>query len=197
MAVRDNFDPEVRLTTIVAVVTASPPPMFRRALTLATRRAALAPAMRPLHATAPRLAEEGAAGGMKFSFVMPEKSLYEESPVEMVIVPGLEGFFGLMPGHVPTIAELKPGVVSVQETVGGPLKKFFVPGGFATINADSVCNLTTLEAVEIDDLDEEAVKTGLAQYQAAYAAATEDMDKTEAEIGVDCYQAMAYAIAEK
>ena len=53
-----------------------------------------------------------------------------------------------------------------------------------------------LEAVTIDELDPEAVKVGLAQYAAAYAAATEDYAKSEAEIGVEVYQAMSYAIAE-
>ena len=55
-------------------------------------------------------------------------------------------------------------------------------------------NVTVLEAVSIEDLDPEAVKTGLAQYTAAYASATEDLAKTEAEIGVSVYQAMSYAI---
>ena len=56
--------------------------------------------------------------------------------------------------------------------------------------------MTVLEAVSIDDLDPEAVKTGLAQYTAAYASATEDLPKEEAMIGVEVYQAMSYAIAE-
>jgi F-type H+-transporting ATPase subunit delta len=59
---------------------------------------------------------------------------------------------------------------------------------------ESKLNVTVLEAVSIDDLDPEAVKTGLAQYTAAYASATEDLAKTEAEIGVSVYQAMSYAI---
>ena len=61
---------------------------------------------------------------------MPSSVLYEDAPVEMVIVPGGDGMFGVMPSHVPTIAELKPGVVSVQETAGGPLTKYFISGGF-------------------------------------------------------------------
>ena len=44
--------------------------------------------------------------------------------------------------------------------------------------------------------DPETVKTGLAQYQAAYASATDDTEKSEAEIGVDCYQAMAYSLED-
>jgi F-type H+-transporting ATPase subunit delta len=154
-------------------------------------------AVRALHATGARFADEpGSAGGLTLNFALPSKSLYTEAMVEMVILPGGDGMFGVMANHVPTITELKPGIVSVQESVGGPLTKYFVAGGFASVNSDSVLNLTALEAVTIDELDPEAVKLGLAQYSAAYAAATEDYAKSEAEIGVEVYQAMSYAIAE-
>ena len=88
---------------------------------------------------------------MTFNFAMPDKTLYEGANVEMVIVPGVDGFFGITPGHVPTIAELKPGMVSVQEVAGGDLKKYFVAGGFATIDRDSVCNVSTLIAVDLEE----------------------------------------------
>ena len=64
------------------------------------------------------------------------------------------------------------------------------------VNAESKLNVTVLEACSIDDLDPEAVKTGLAQYSAAYAAATEDLAKSEAEIGVEVYSAMSFAITK-
>jgi len=114
----------------------------------------------------------------------------------MVILPGVDGFFGVMPSYVPTVAELKPGVVAIQETSGGPLTKYFISGGFASVNKDSVLNVSTLEAAAVEDLDTDAVKTGLAQYQAAYASATDDVTKAEAEIGLEVYQAMSYAISE-
>ena len=101
-----------------------------------------------------------------------------------------------MPNHVPTIAQLKPGVVQIQENQNGPLTKYFVSGGFASIGADSKLSISALEASLVEDLDAESVKAGLAQYQAAYANATEDLAKAEAEIGVEVYQAMSYAIAE-
>jgi F-type H+-transporting ATPase subunit delta len=166
----------------------------------ATRASSFAPrllAARSLHATGARFADEAAAaGGLTLNFALPSKSLYTEAAVEMVILPGGDGMFGVMANHVPTITELKPGVVSVQEAAGGPLTKYFVSGGFASVNSDSILNLTALEAVTIDELDPEAVKLGLAQYSAAYASATEDYEKSEAEIGVEVYQAMSYAISE-
>jgi len=153
-------------------------------------------ATRMLHATGARLAE-GEAVAMTFNFTLPSKSLYVESPVEMVILPGTDGEFGVMPSHVPTISTLKPGVVSVQEEAGGPLKKYFISGGFASMSDGSVLNVSTLEAAELDDIDPDAVKVGLAQYSEAYASATDDLLKSEAEIGVEVYQSLSYAIAEK
>ena len=89
-----------------------------------------------LRTSAARFAEgdapSGGAGGLTLNFTVPEKSLYDNVQVEMVILPGGDGQFGVMPNHVPTIAELKPGVVSVQEEAGAPLTKYFVSGGFAT-----------------------------------------------------------------
>lgn len=170
--------------------------------TLRSRAAAssrlAAPAVRALRTSSARLADDAAGGdgGLSLTFTVPTKSLYENASVEMVILPGGDGMYAVMPSHVPTISELKPGVVSVQEVAGGPLSKYFVSGGFSSVTPDSKLNVTVLEAVEIDDLDPEAVKTGLAQYSAAYASATDDYEKTEAEIGVEVYQAMSFAIAD-
>lgn len=99
---------------------------------IAPRALAVAP-VRSLRTTAPRSADEASSGGgLTLNFTIPSKSLYAEAPVEMVILPGGDGQFGVMPSHVPTITEVKPGVVSVQETAGGPLTKYFVSGGFAS-----------------------------------------------------------------
>jgi len=158
-----------------------------------------APRAAMLRTSAARFAEgdsPSAAGGLTFSFTVPTDSLYDNAAVEMVILPSSDGQFGVMPNHVPTIAELKPGLVSIQEEVGGPLIKYFISGGFASMTDASKLNVTVLEAVSLDDVDPEAVKTGLAQYSAAYASATEDVAKSEAEIGVEVYSALSYAIAE-
>lgn len=60
----------------------------------------------------------------------------------------------------------------------------------------SKLNVTVLEAVALEDIDPDAVKTGLAQYSAAYASANDDLAKSEAEIGVEVYSALSYAISE-
>ena len=112
--------------------------LFRAAARLATRApsaSALAPRAAMLRISAVRCAEgdvPSAPGAMTLNFTLPTESLYESANVEMVILPGGDGMFGVMPNHVPTVSELKPGVVSVQEEVGGPLLRYFISGGFAS-----------------------------------------------------------------
>ena len=65
--------------------------------------------------------------------------LYNNVSVKQVDVPSFSGSFGILPAHVPTLAVLKPGVVTVYEN-DGAAKKFFVSSGTVTINEDSSGN---------------------------------------------------------
>jgi len=49
---------------------------------------------------------------------------YNNSEVKQVDVPSLSGSFGILPNHVPLIAVLKPGVVTVHEQDGSD-KRYF------------------------------------------------------------------------
>jgi F-type H+-transporting ATPase subunit delta len=55
---------------------------------------------------------------------------------------------GVLPGHVPTIAELKPGILSVID--GTEVKQYFVSSGFAFVHANSVTDIVAIEAVPLD-----------------------------------------------
>lgn len=66
-----------------------------------------------------------------FSLISPERTLVEE-PVVSVILPGAEGYFGVMAGHAPLVAQLKPGVVEYRRADGSE-QKAAVAGGFAQV----------------------------------------------------------------
>ena len=78
-----------------------------------------------------------------------------------MLLPALTGDFGVMPGHVPTVAQLRPGVVTVHKTLDKDIDKYFVSSGFAFVHADSSTDVCAVEAVKLDDLDPEAVRSGL------------------------------------
>lgn len=132
---------------------------------------------------------------LKFNFSIPSQAIYAAAPVQMVIVPGASGVFGVLKDHVPTIAAMKPGVVAVQEQEGDTeLKQFFVSGGFAYVKPDSSLDVQAVEAVPLDDLDPDEVKKGVAEYTAAVASTSDEVEKAQAEIGLEVYQAMAAAL---
>lgn len=81
--------------------------------------------------------------------------------VDLVLLPALTGDFGVMPGHVPTVAQLRPGVVTVHKTLDKEIDKYFVSSGFAFVHADSSADVCAIEAVKLEDLDPEAVRSGL------------------------------------
>lgn len=106
----------------------------------------------------------------------------------MVIVPAATGQMGVLPGHVATIAELKPGVLSVHE--GNDVTKYFISGGFAFIHANSIADIIAVEAVPVDQIDASSVQKGLAEFTQKLSSASTDSEKAEAQIGVDVHSAL-------
>ncbi len=98
---------------------------------------------------------------LSLSVVTPSAEVLK-SQVDEVIVPGLKGEIGMLPGHVPLVSALKPGVLV---TVLGGKKHFYaVSSGFAEIDADAVTILTdTCEPAE--GIDGERAKRALVSAQ--------------------------------
>ncbi|RWW07792.1 hypothetical protein GW17_00028802, partial [Ensete ventricosum] len=117
----------------------------------------------------------------------------ERQKVDMVIVPATTGQMGVLPGHVSTIAELKPGVLSVHE--GNEVTKYFVSSGFAFVHANSVTDIVAVEAVPVDRIDPSLVQKGLADFTQKLNSATTDLEKAEAQIGVDVHSALNAALS--
>ena len=89
------------------------------------------------------------ATSFQLSIVAPDRSVLDE-PAESVIAPGSEGYFGVLAGHVPFIAALKPGIVEFLTSQGR--QHVAVSGGFAEVTADKVTILADAaeRATEID-----------------------------------------------
>ncbi|ERM99669.1 hypothetical protein AMTRI_Chr11g101500 [Amborella trichopoda] len=127
------------------------------------------------------------------NFVLPYQSELASKEVDMVIIPATTGHMGVLPGHVATIAELRPGILSVHE--GSSVTKYFVSSGFAFIHANSFADIVAVEAVPVDRFDPTLVQKGLAEFQQKLAIASTDLEKAEAQIGVDVHSALNSALA--
>ena len=88
-----------------------------------------------------------------FDLVAPDKLLFS-GDVDQVDVPGAEGDFGVLAGHAPLVAMLKPGVLVVH--IGGEKKRIVVYGGFAEVNPQGLTILADV-ATAVEDLDRAAL----------------------------------------
>eukprot|EP00013_Stygamoeba_regulata_P021723 CAMPEP_0177651768 /NCGR_PEP_ID=MMETSP0447-20121125/12736_1 /TAXON_ID=0 /ORGANISM="Stygamoeba regulata, Strain BSH-02190019" /LENGTH=160 /DNA_ID=CAMNT_0019154895 /DNA_START=39 /DNA_END=521 /DNA_ORIENTATION=- len=129
---------------------------------------------------------------VKLTFAAPHASLFNKEDVRCVTIPARYGVMGVYPGHVPTIAPLKPGVVIVERE--GKQEKYFISGGFAYVHPDSSCDISVAEYCALDDIDPAAAKAGLEQYQQKFNSATDPQAKAIAEIGMEVHEAMVHAL---
>lgn len=117
------------------------------------------------------------ADTLKLELVSPERLLLSEH-VEMVLVPGAEGVFGVLPLHAPTLSTLRPGFVEVYQ--GGAVKeRFFVTGGFAEVTS-STCTVLVDEAIPQSSLTSAYAAERLAKAKSRVDTATGEDDRKKA-----------------
>jgi F-type H+-transporting ATPase subunit epsilon len=106
------------------------------------------------------------ADKVQFELVSPEKLLLSEA-VDMVVVPGTEGNFGVLPGHSLLISTVRPGVIDVYE--GSEIsERIFVSGGFAEVTPER-CTVLADEAMPLSSLDAGAIEANRRELDAAVA----------------------------
>lgn len=99
---------------------------------------------------------------LHFELVSPEKLAFS-GEVDQVDVPGLEGDFGVMAGHAPMVASVRPGILTV--TVGGKHEKIVVLGGLAEVS-DKGLTVLAETAMSVQDIDRTAFAEQIAQMEA-------------------------------
>ncbi len=110
------------------------------------------------------------ADTVEFELVSPDKLVISES-VEMVVVPGAEGNIGVLPGHSPLIATVRPGLIDIHEN--GKIKdRIFVGGGFAEVSPTR-CTVLAEEAFLIQEVNRAEAEARLADAKRKVEEATE------------------------
>lgn len=84
-----------------------------------------------------------------FDLVSPEKLAFS-GEVDQVDIPGVEGDFGVLAGHAPVVAAIRPGILTI--TTGGRHEKIIVLGGIAEVSDKGLTVLADV-ATSLADLD--------------------------------------------
>ena len=132
------------------------------------------------------------ADTVEFELVSPERLLLS-IPVEMVVVPGNEGDFGVLPGHAPMISTVRPGVISIWQD-GAVDRRVFVAGGVAEVQPER-CTVLAEDAVPLEDADEAEADRRAADAREALERADDEGTAAEARKRLAAAEALRTAIA--
>jgi len=126
---------------------------------------------------------------------MPHGNICVKRLVDSITVPGVTGEYGITPGHTPIVSQMKPGVVQIFETTSSDPEKYFVSGGFAITYPSSVTDIAAVEAVKLDQIDQEAAKKGLAEFKAKMDSSPEgSFEHAKAQVAFEVHEAMCIAL---
>jgi F-type H+-transporting ATPase subunit epsilon len=125
------------------------------------------------------------ADTVRFELVSPEKLLLAED-VHMIVVPGSEGNFGVLPGHALLISTVRPGIIDVYKA-NEVSERIFVSGGFAEVTPER-CTVLADEAVPVSALDRAEIEESLKQAEAAKASLQDRIARLQ---GIEQEQALA------
>ena len=108
---------------------------------------------------------------VEFELVTPER-LIVSTTASMVVIPGEEGDFGVLPSHTPVISILRPGVIDIHNE-GKIERKIFVSGGSIEM-IDDRCTVLADEAIPLEEMDELSVSKRLEVAREALEAISVD-----------------------
>ena len=112
----------------------------------------------------------------RFELVSPERLLFS-GDVTQVDVPGEAGDFGVLAGHAPYVATLKPGVLTIYGD--GPPQRIVVRGGFAEAGPDGLTVLAE-QATPVEEIDAAAIAQAIKDAEEDIADATTDAARDKA-----------------
>jgi F-type H+-transporting ATPase subunit epsilon len=131
------------------------------------------------------------ADKVHFDLVTPDRLLLS-SEVEMVVVPGAEGDFGVLPGHTPLISTLRHGTIDVHED-GKVAQRLYVGGGFAEVNEKGVTVLAE-DAIDLKDLSRADLEKRIKDAGEDVEDAKDDAARLKAEAKRDHFKALLAAL---
>jgi F-type H+-transporting ATPase subunit epsilon len=116
----------------------------------------------------------------QLSLVTPEKLLFS-GQVDQVDLSGLDGDFGVLAGHAPIVAVLRPGIVTVM--AGSLSERFVVLGGLAEFSQEDLTILAD-SASSVEEFDLAGLTTQIVEMQESLsrAPAGDELDRAIARL---------------
>lgn len=121
------------------------------------------------------MTEPNIVGTFNFELVSPERKLISGA-ARMVVIPGEEGDFGVLPGHSALVATIRPGVVEITMADNSSPQRIFIAGGFADVSPTN-CTVLAEEAVNIGDLSQADLEQTIRNLNEDMSMAKDDAER--------------------
>lgn len=131
------------------------------------------------------------ADKLQFDLVSPEARVFS-GEVDMVVVPGTEGDFGVLPEHAPFMATIRTGTIEVHSD--SVVTRIFVHGGFAEVTPAGLTILAE-ETAELAKLDAADIREKLEAARLRAKDASDELVREQAEAEIAKLEAMQAAMA--
>ncbi|EFX00562.1 ATP synthase delta mitochondrial [Grosmannia clavigera kw1407] len=125
---------------------------------------------------------------INLSLSLPHQSIYKSQDVVQVNIPAESGDMGVLANHVPSIEQLKPGVLEIIEESGS--KQYFLSGGFAVVQPNSHLSINAVEGYPLEDFSVDAVKSQLAEAQKVASGSGSEREIAEAKIEIEVLESL-------
>ncbi|KAK3357425.1 mitochondrial ATP synthase-like protein delta chain [Lasiosphaeria hispida] len=135
---------------------------------------------------------EAVSDKIKLSLSLPHQSIYKSQDVVQVNLASENGEMGILAQHVPSIEQLKPGLIEVIEETGS--KQFFLSGGFAVIQPNSVLSINAIEAYPLEDFSADAIRAQIAETQKVANGGGSEQDIAEARIELEVLETLQHHV---
>ncbi|GME37900.1 tannase and feruloyl esterase [Neofusicoccum parvum] len=136
---------------------------------------------------------EAAADKIKLTLALPHQTIFKSSEVVQVNLSSESGDMGVLANHVPSIEQLKPGLIEVIAEQGGS-KQWFASGGFAIVQPDNQLSVNAVEAYPLEDFSIENVRNQIAEAQKVASGSGSEVDIAEAQIELEVLESLQAAL---
>ena len=127
---------------------------------------------------------------LKLSLALPHQTLYNDSEVQQVNLPSVNGDLGILANHIPIVEQLRPGLLEIISK-NGDSDQYFVSGGIALVQPGNKLTISAIEAFKTDQIDLSAVKNLIADAQKR-AESSDEKVAAEANIELEVLDALQH-----
>ena len=125
--------------------------------------------------------------------IISPSAVVVDAHVPSAQIPGLEGDFGVLPGHAPFFSMIRPGVIDVKFS-DGFRRRFFAASGYADVTPQG-CTVISDHIQDLAEISRSEVEEALVAARTALSEAESLEEKAAAEKLMASTQALADALS--